>query len=223
MRKVLSNFCATIEYQFKNPKLLEEAITHPGSKNKVNYQRLEFLGDKVLALTIADFLMKKYPSETEGDLSRRQAHLVSGECLAQVAAKIGMDKILQVKDTNSDRGTKRDLENTFEAVAGAIYLDSSLEQARNFILRCFKETIETVIAPPHDPISKLQEFVQANFKKLPQYLIKRNGGSDHSPTYTASVFIPNLKLSFEASGLSKKEAQKEVAKLALETIIVPKN
>jgi len=95
----LENFCRTINYHFNNIKLLEEAITHPSLSNKnncKNYQRLEFLGDKILAMVVASFLIKQYPQEKEGDLSKRQAVLVSGTEIAKIAQNIGLDKIIRI-------------------------------------------------------------------------------------------------------------------------------
>ena len=210
-------------YDFANKDLLQESLTHPSlskeSKYKPNYQRLEFLGDKVLSLVIGEFLMKKYPNEMEGDLSKRQAALVSGETLAEIALKIGLEKFLQVSDGEKKLGgktNKRNLENALEAVIGAIYLDSNYDEAKKFIMRFWNDFLNQNISPPKDPVSQLQELVQLKTKKLPYYSIIKNGGSDHLPTFVAKVKILDQEFEFKAIGKSKKEAQKEVAKIALE-------
>jgi ribonuclease-3 len=216
-------FCEEIFYHFSNEKLLEEALTHPSlskeNKSKPNYQRLEFLGDKVLSLVIADFLMKKYPHEMEGDLSRRQASLVSGEALAEIALKVGLAEVLQISKGEKNLGgksNKRNLENALEALIGAIYLDSNYDEAKKFIMKFWKEVLEQNIAPPKDPISELQELVQVQSRQLPQYSTVKSGGLDHSPKFISTVKILHLDLEFSAEGKSKKEAQKLVAKIALD-------
>lgn len=225
-REKLASFqklCDRINYNFRDLKLLEEALTHPSlskeKKSKPNYERLEFLGDKVLSLVIGDFLMNKYRSEMEGDLSKRQAALVSGETLAQIALEIGLDQVLQTSRGEKNLGgqtNKHNLENACEALIGAIYLDSNYEEAKTFILRFWHEFLEKNITPPKDPVSQLQELVQLQTKELPQYFTVKDGGSDHAPTFSSTVKIPQQNIEFHASGKSKKEAQKEAAKVALE-------
>lgn len=222
MSKNFKEFCKRISYSFSAEKLLEEAMTHPScsrdGKSKPNYQRLEFLGDKILSLVIADFLMRRYPDEDEGDLSKRQAALVSGATLAEIALKIGLEKVLILSKGEKNLGgktNKRNLENGLEALIGAIYLDSNYDAAKEFIIKFWHEFLEKNISPPKDPVSHLQELVQLQSKQLPQYLIDKSGGSDHQPSFTAKVKIANLDLEFSAEGNSKKEAQKKVAKIAL--------
>lgn len=216
------NLCGVISYQFSQKNLLVEALTHPSlskeNKKQKNYQRLEFLGDKVLSLVIGEFLMNKYPNEMEGDLSKRQAALVSCETLWQVALKIKLDEVLQLSAGEKKLGgakNKRNLENALEALIGAIYLDSNFGNARNFIMKFWREFLEENIAPPKDPISQLQEFVQLQSKQLPQYETLQAGGSSHAPSFISKVKIQHLGLEFSAFGPSKKEAQKEAAKVAL--------
>jgi ribonuclease III len=223
MSQKFSQFCEKICYKFNNEKLLEEALTHPSlskeNKDKPNYQRLEFLGDKVLSLVIGDFLMKKYSDEMEGDLSKRQASLVSGEALAEIALTIQLNDVIQLSSGEKKLGgqtNKRNLENALEALIGAIYLDSNFDEARNFIMRFWQNFLEKNITPPKDPVSELQELVQLQSRQLPQYFTVKDGGSDHSPTFMATVKILHQNLEFSAPGKSKKEAQKEVAKVALD-------
>ena len=118
MKEILKKFCDKISYHFKDEGLIDEALTHPSlskdNRSKKNYQRLEFLGDKVLGLVIGEFLMQKYPHEAEGHLSRRQASLVSGEALAEIALNIGLDEVLQLSRGEENLGgksNKRNLEN----------------------------------------------------------------------------------------------------------------
>ena len=111
---------------------------------------------------------------------------------------------------------KRNLENALEALIGAIYLDSNYDEAKKFIMNFWGSFLEKNVAPPQDPVSALQELVQLQSKQLPQYETVKSGGFDHAPSFISTVKILHQNLEFSASGKSKKEAQKEVAKVALE-------
>ncbi len=226
----LKNFCEKIGHNFVDEKLLEEALTHPSlskeDKAKPNYQRLEFLGDKVLSLVIGEFLMQKYLNESEGDLSKRQAVLVSGETLAEIALEIGLNSVIKVSKGEKNLGgatNKRNLENSLEALIGALYLDSDFFKTKKFILEIWQQYLQKDIAPPKDPVSHLQELVQLRTKQLPEYITIKSGGLDHAPEFVSTVKINNLNLEFSAAGKSKKEAQKEVAKIALEYLLSNSN
>jgi ribonuclease-3 len=114
---------------------------------------------------------------------------------------------------------KRNLENALEALIGAVYLDSDYENTKNFILKFWQDYLEKDIAPPQDPVSQLQELVQLKTKQLPKYTIIKSGGLDHAPNFIAYLQIPVENLEFEALGKSKKEAQREVAKIALKNFL----
>ena len=147
---------------------------YSNNNSKPNYQRLEFLGDKVLSLVIGEFLMEKYPLEMEGDLSKRQAGMVSGEALAQIALKLDLDKFILLspgEEKLGGRNNKRNLENALEATIGAIYLDANYEAAQKFIFKFWDDFLHKNIEPPKDPVSKLQEIIQSVSKDLPQYEI----------------------------------------------------
>lgn len=219
----LENFFQKISYRFKNQSLFEEAITHPSfssnSGGAVNYQRLEFLGDTVLALIIAEWLIKKYPHENEGQLSKRQAYLVSGQVLADIALQIGLGQIIKLsngEEATGGRINKRNLENSLEAIIGAIYLDSGLSSCQIFIYNFWQEFVDSKLNPPKDPTSELQELVQGQFKQLPEYQISKIAGNDHQPIFVAKVRIAGQD--YVAQGQSKKDAQKNAALLVLEAI-----
>jgi ribonuclease-3 len=223
MTSELTNFCKKIFYNFNNIELLEEALTHPSvckeKKIRNNYQRLEFLGDKVLSLIISDFLMHKFTNEAEGPLSKRHANLVSGDTLAEIALKIGLDQVLQLSFGEEKLGgktNKRNLENALEALVGAIYLDGNFENAKNFVLTFWQNYLHQDHQPPQDSISKLQELIQANSRELPNYQTIKEGGFDHAPVFVSQLTLPNHSQIFMAKGSSKKEAQKNVAKTALD-------
>jgi ribonuclease-3 len=219
MNNILQNFIEKISYQFKNQDLLQEALTHPSfaKKNTTNnYQRLEFLGDAVLGMVIAEILIKKYPIENEGELSKRQAYLISGEALSQIAIQIGIGEVMLFSEGEKMIGgekNKKNLENACEALIGAIYLDSGLENCQKFIAKNWCDIIKANIKPPQDAVSLLQELVQSKLKKLPIYDINITGGNGHQPIFTAIVKINDKE--YIAKGSSKKEAQKNVATLAV--------
>lgn len=222
MNHSFETFCHNIHHTFVNNNLLEEALTHPSlskeHNDKPNYQRLEFLGDKVLSLVIADFLMQKYKDETEGDLSKRQASLVSGETLSDIALKIGINDVLLISKGEKKLGgytNKRNLENALEALIGAIYTDCDYEAAKKFILHFWEDHLSKDYNPPKDPVSQLQELVQSKSKELPDYRIEKSGGLDHAPRFLATLKLTNVDEVFSAEGKSKKEAQKKVAEVAL--------
>ncbi len=222
----IEEFYDVIDYQFNNKNFLQEALTHPSlskeRKSSFNYQRLEFLGDKVLSLVITEFLVQTYKNEKEGELSRRHAVLVSGEVLSDIAKEIRVDEVLQMSSGEFNLGgkeNKKNLENALEAVIAGIYLDGGYEKARDFIMKFWQYYLTRDDEPPKDPVSQLQELVQLKSKELPIYSIKKVGGSDHKPEFCAKVKIGYLDKEFESSGGSKKEAQKKVAQLALEQLL----
>lgn len=218
----MENFLKQISYNFKNKALLEEALTHPSFSKKNNcnnYQRLEFLGDAVLGLVIAQMLIKKYPQANEGELSKRQAYLVSGEVLSQIAQKIAIGEVMKFSEGEKITGgktNKRNLENACEALIGAIYLDSGLENCQKFILENWQNIIDENQEMPKDPVSLLQEIVQSKSKQLPIYEIEKIAGNSHEPIFQATVRFDDKE--YKAEGSSKKQAQKNVAILVVEQI-----
>jgi ribonuclease-3 len=218
----IDDFLEKIEYQFQDRDLLKEALTHPSySKDKKlkNYQRLEFLGDAILSMLISDILLDTYLEEKEGLLSKRQAYLVSGNTISKIAAEIDLGEIMlfsQSEENNNGRTNKRNLENCLEALIGAIYKDSGLENCKKFIRKFWQKFVTEDLRIDLDPISNLQEIVQAKSKKLPKYQISRVGGDEHDPIFSAVIEIDNQR--YAARGSSKKEAQKNAALHAISTI-----
>jgi len=221
-----NDFYQKINYKFKNPNLLMQALTHPSIKSKANnqqnYERLEFLGDKVLSLVIAEFLMEKYPEYNEGSLSKTQAKLISGPTLTLIANKIDLASMLILSNGELKIGgsfNKNNLENALEALIGAIYQDSDFINAKKFILNFWKDFLNSDNLDFNiDYISNLQEIIQGKFKKLPIYLFEKIGGSEHKPIFQCTAQIKELNLEFKEKGNSKKIAQKNVAKKAVEYI-----
>jgi ribonuclease-3 len=223
--KDFQEFYKIILYNFRDENLLKMALTHPSLNTKnsqnFNYERLEFLGDKVLSLVIGEYLMNKFPDENEGSLSKRHASLVAGATLAQIATKIDLPKMLILSFGEKKIGgnqNKNNLENALEALIGAIYLDANFIEAKKFILNFWQDFFDKNILPPQDCISKLQEIIQAKSKKLPRYFTEKKGGLDHQPIFISRLEIEGLNQEFYAEGNSKKEAQKNVAQIALDFI-----
>jgi len=219
------NFCEQINYIFCDENLLRMSLTHPSLNSKknpnFNYERLEFLGDKILSLIIGEYLLNKFPNDKEGDLSKKHARLVSGVTLAEIATKINLSQMLILSFGEKKMGgdaNKNNLENALEALIGAIYLDGGLAEAKKFILHFWHDFFELNLSTPQDVISELQELVQRKSKKLPKYLTVKKGGFDHSPIFASRLLIEGVDKEFYAEGNSKKEAQKNVAQMALNFI-----
>ena len=168
----VDEFEKKINYKFKNKDLINLAFTHSSFKSKKNknYERLEFLGDRVLSLVISEDLFLKYPNENEGALSKRLSDLISKQKLIEVANEINIKEMLKI-----DQFEKRNLKlkknisilsDVCESLIGAIYLDSNLENAKSFISKYWKKKISKNILPPQDPKSLLQEVSQKKMQKL---------------------------------------------------------
>jgi len=224
MTKNYQDFFKIINYQFNNIDLLDQALTHPSLINKredkiSSYERLEFLGDKVLSLIIAEYLIEKFPSEPEGLLSKRQSNLISGDTLSQIANKINLPSHLKISHGERKIGgdlNKNNLENALEALIGAIFLDSDFYTTKKIILNLWQDFFSENLIIKIDPISELQEIIQGKIKKPPIYFTEKKGGLDHQPIFLSKLNIQGLNQEFIAKGNSKKEAQKNVAKLALD-------
>ncbi len=218
-----------LHYKFRNKELLEEALTHPSiSKQKshgegtrsFNYERLEFLGDSVLGLVIAELLINKYPYEKEGHLAKRQAGLVRGEAVAKVARKLTIGKFIKMtngEETMGGRENSSNIENSLEAIIGAIYLDTGLSEARQFISQHWTKLLDDMVVPPKDAKTALQEWAQGKGLPIPEYKIVNISGPSHQPIFEIEVVVEGLEL-VKAQGNSKKRAEKDAAKLLLAMI-----
>lgn len=216
-------------YEFRNKALLEEAFTHPSlcreaeRKSAVrmqSYERLEFLGDAVLDLVISAYLLIHYPQESEGDLAKRRAALVCGETLATIASSINLGKYLVMTEGEESTGGKKsanNLANALEALVGALYLDGGLPVAERFIHKHWLPFAQTMIAPPSDPKTRLQEWAQGRKKPIPEYQVVASSGPSHAPSFTVRVSVEGMP-PVEGTGSSKRLAEREAARLLLEAI-----
>lgn len=210
-------------YEFKDKTLLRCALTHPsaveGEPVGASYERLEFLGDSILGAIVADALYKSYPQFDEGRLTRLKVSLVSGATLSEVGDALGIGEciIFGASETGTGaRGLHSALENVYESLVGALYLDGGRDAAEQFIKRTLAPHVAAERAErPENPKSYLQECVQAERMETPSYKIVGTDGPAHDPTFTAVVLIDGARRG-KGSGSSKKEAETEAARDALE-------
>jgi ribonuclease-3 len=178
---------------------------------------MEFLGDSILAVVVAEYLYDKYPDQDEGRLSQLKSHIVSRHSLSVWARKIKLGSFIFISHgEDSSGGRKREslLSNSFEALIAAIYLDSGFEPAKKFILR-FLNLIKRISIT--DPKSRLQEYIQAEYKRLPEYKLLNESGPDHEKIFEIGVYNKKSLLG-KGSGHSKKEAEQAAAKEALKKL-----
>jgi ribonuclease-3 len=197
----------------------QRALTH-GSQAAANYERLEFLGDRVLGLVVAEWLFERYPAEPEGALSRRLNALVTGAVCADVAREIGVVPHLRLgKQAREDGAHDSDnvLGDVMEALIGALYLDTGLEAVRPFIRRTWASHIDAHLEAPRHPKSALQEWAAANNRKPPDYEIVDRSGPNHAPRFRVRVSIGKLA-DAEAEGTSKGAAETAAAAVLLEKL-----
>lgn len=197
----------------------ERALTH-GSQAAANYERLEFLGDRVLGLVMAEWLFERFPSEPEGAMSRRLNALVTGAQCAEVAREIGVVEHLRLgKQARDDGAANSDnvLGDVVEALIGALYLQSGLVPARAFIRKYWTKRIDRDREAPRHPKSALQEWAAAKQRRAPEYVILDRSGPSHAPRFTVQVKIGTLA-DATAEGSSKQEAETAAAAALLEKL-----
>jgi ribonuclease-3 len=212
-----------IEYEFNNLEVLVVALTHKsylsdfGTQSCNNNERMEFLGDSILSMVVAEALYIRYSLESEGKLSQLKAQIISATNLSAWAKKIDLGNYVFLgKSGNTIEARQREslLCDVFEALVGAIYLDGGFENVKKFILKFLDHQKEVLIT---DYKSRLQEIVQSVYKDIPEYKILKEFGPDHSKRFKAVVYINN-KLFGAGVGSSKKEAHQSAAKKAIKNI-----
>jgi len=217
---MFDNLMQRLGYQFSNIMLLEEALTHPSVSESRNYERLEFLGDSILSFVITTMLLEKFKTESEGDLAKRRASVINGKVLFTIAndLKINQELIISESEEKTDgRNNARNLENTIEAIIGAIYLDGGIAPCTKFIITHWTDSIDANVAPPVDDKTFLQEWSQDKGYGLPQYHLLAKSGPDHKPVFLVEVKVGNIP-TVSASAPSKKEAEKNAAQKMIEYI-----
>ena len=225
LRDEFEDLQARIFYEFNDRGLLEHALTHKSraaedaSGGVADNESLEFLGDAVLGLVVADLLFHQYPDYTEGQKSKVKAAVVSTQSLARQAEEIRLGEHLILgrgEEKTGGRFKQALLADAYEALIAAIYLDGGLDAARTFLRRELKEGIDAGIAQTFAPDYKstLQERLQALGRPLPEYRLSGSEGPDHRKTFTIEVVVSGEVLG-TATGRAKKEAEQEAARLAL--------
>jgi ribonuclease-3 len=220
--------CQTIGVKFKDPSLLELALTHTSyvHEKKLSLEnsneRLEFLGDAVLGVCIAEILIRAFPDEPEGALSKRRAALVNQKQLARLAEQLQLGAALRLgkgEDKTGGRQKASLLADAFEAIVGALYLDQGLPVVQKYLDRIFAELIPVSkkIETSQDYKTRLQEYYQKRFQKSPRYVLIKESGPDHAKTFEVRIEFGSETLT-QGIGKSKREAEQDAARLAFSQI-----
>ena len=214
----MENLEDILKHKFKNPELLKKALTHGSVTSKVseNYARLEFLGDRVLGVSIASLLYNLFPHEPEGNLSQRFTGLVCKETVAMVAKTLHLDEFMIVADEDI-RNNENVLCDVCEAVIGAIYIDGGVDGAIAFVNKHWRELIDRRVAPPKDAKTMLQEVAHVKGLGTPTYRLVERKGSEHEPTFFVGVSLNGIEEQV-GKGHNKKAAEFAAAAKMLEII-----
>ena len=209
-------------YQFENPALLRQALTHRSYSSEHN-ERLEFLGDAVLNCVIAAELFRIYPAMPEGDLSRVRASLVNGQTLCSLATELGIGSQLSLGEGElRSGGTQRPsiLANAVEAIMGAVFLDGGFSAAQSFTLKIFETSLRTLDPRVAGKDSKtlLQELLQARHLSLPRYTVIATAGDAHEQSFRVECCVEELEVRTEGAGASRRAAEQLAAKQAYDMI-----
>ena len=211
-----------LDYQFKNKNLIIEALTHKSYKKPYNNERLEFLGDAVLNLIVGEYLFLQFPKSNEGELSKIRASLVNETGFTRLANEIKLGDFIFIstaEERNKGRTKASILSDAFEAIMGAIYLESGLEILKPIILDLLEKSYDKINLDVlfSDYKTALQEITQAKFASIPEYKIEGSYGPDHKKEFEVSIWIDSICYG-KASGKSKKLAQQAVAKIAIDKL-----
>jgi ribonuclease-3 len=211
-----------IDYTFSDTSLIELALTHRSCGGK-NNERLEFLGDSIVNLVIAEALFLKFPQAKEGKLSRLRARMVKGVTLAELARDFGLGDFLHLGSGEMKSGGHRResiLADTVEAIIGAIYLDSDMAVVKTKILQWYQSRLDglSLDDPLKDPKTQLQEYLQGKQLPLPKYEVESIEGSAHEQLFTISCIVKELKNSIVGQGGSRRIAEQEAAAQALKLL-----
>ncbi len=217
----LDDLQRSLGYRFEDPGLLGRALTHASlNPGGVSNERLEFLGDRVLGLVVADMLYRGFPDENEGALARRLAALVSRPSLARVAETCRLGDHLRLADAERDAGGRANpalLANACEAVIAALYLDGGLAPAARFVTAHWATLVAEDRAPPKDPKTALQEWAQGRGWGLPVYEEIGREGPSHAPLFTVRVSVADGRAA-HAEGPSKRVAERDAAARLLDRL-----
>ena len=212
-------------HHFENQRLIELALTHPsaveGHSVGQNYERLEFLGDSIVGAIVATDLYERFPQMDEGELTRLKISLVSGPMLSKVAQELGIGELIVFGESERGtgaRGMRSALENVYEAICGALYLDAGYDVTHDFVKRTLGPHMSPDIAEqPISPKSRLQEATQRDLHVAPEYKLTGEKGPAHAPTFEAVVLVDGKRVG-RGTGSSKKLAESAAAADAIERL-----
>lgn len=219
-RDALDSLEEKLGHRFSDRQKLKEALTPPGAGQTLggrayNYQRLEFLGDAVLGLAVAEILYEMYPAENEGALAKRQASLIRRDTLVRVAQELGLDQYIHYEGADAQlRANASALEDVTEALLGALYLDGGHAVVKDFVAKHWKPLARESRQPPRDNKTSLQEWVQAHGRPLPRYELVETTGPAHAPEFRVSVKVQTVsgeELAVSSSAGSKRQAEQQAA------------
>ena len=215
----IQKFEKRLKIRMKNKPLLINALTHKSANQKINNEKLEFLGDRVIGLVLSNKLFNIYPKETEGVLDKRFAKLVNRKTCASIAWSIGIKDFIIIGDAKKkiSRKDEKILSDACEAIIGAVFVDRGYNYVKEFVLRLWKQDIDKSHVTILDPKTKLQEYSLKMYKKLPVYRLLSSKGPRHNPIFKISVIIDGSK-QFIGLGNSKKQAQQDGAHNLLKSI-----
>lgn len=202
-----------IGHNFKDTSLLQMALTHSSTGAANNYERLEFLGDRVLGLVIAELLYARFPHEAEGDLAKRLAALVQGSFLAEIAVEIELGSYIKFSESEAQAGgaaNENILADVFESVIGALYLDGGFDKCQGLISTLWADRLDVMKKPPQHPKTTLQEWAQGQNLPLPAYDIVAQHGPDHAPIFEIELRVEGHG-ALKAQGRSRQAAEKQAA------------
>lgn len=225
--KSIAGLQDTLRICFRNPALLEQALVHRSYLNEVpdfelpSNERLEFLGDSMLSAVVAEKLYNDYPELPEGDMTKLRSALVRGETLARIACNLELDEFILLgrgEEASGGRAKQSILADALEAVIGAVFLDQGFDICKQLILRLYEGEIDKAVSASRaDFKSQLQELVQSRHHEVPTYRVVATEGPDHAREFVVEVIVGDMVMG-RGSGKSKREAEKEAARIALDSM-----
>lgn len=210
---LLTRLQKTLGYQFNNLDLLKQALTHRSASGEHN-ERLEYLGDAILGVVIAEALFHQFPKQNEGDLSRMRATLVRGQTLAEIAKEFTLGEVIRLGPGEMKSGGHRResiLADAVEALIGAVFLDSDIDTTKSLVLSWYQQRLHTISPVAlKDPKTRLQEFLQGRRLPLPSYEVEATQGQAHNQTFTVSCTVEGRE-AILATGTSRRKAEQAAA------------
>ena len=215
----LNKLQKNLNLNFNNSKILIQSITHKSYNSKTNYEKLEFLGDRVLGLIISNKLIELYPHEKVGILDKKFSNLVNKNICFEIGIKLNLNEFVLVGNAkkNNKKIENKIISDVCESIIGAIFLDRGLKITKEFILYMWTNYLKSSNFTKIDSKTKLQEFSLKKFKSLPEYKVISNSGPRHKPNFKVGVKIKNSRFIF-ASGSSIKNAEQSAASMLLKNL-----